>query len=168
MVKCICDKAPSFGLIDDKRPSCCYDCKTDNMVNIISKKCKCKKHIPIYGLIGDNKATCCYDCKTSDMIDIVHKRCMCDKIPVYGLISDKKATHCYECKTDNMITIFELNELFIEHIDNISQLMDYVKIYESLNKNAMKIQFYSQKIKPILENETENLDTVIYLLYDNK
>ena len=73
-----------------------------------------------------------------------------------------------ECKTDNMITIFELNELFIEHIDNISQLMDYVKIYESLNKNAMKIQFYSQKIKPILENEKENLNTVIDLLYDNK
>ena len=57
---------------------------------------------------------------------------------------------------------------YSQHIDNISQLMDYVKIYESLNKNAMKIQFYSQKIKPILENETENLDTVIYLLYDNK
>ena len=105
MVQCVCDKRACFGLIDDKRPSCCYDCKTDNMVNIISKKCKCKKHITIYGLIGDNKATCCYDCKTSDMIDIVHKRCMCDKIPVYGLFGDKKATCCYDCKTDNMINI---------------------------------------------------------------
>lgn len=71
-----------------------------------------------------------------------------------------------ECKLDNLISIFELNELFTEHIDNISQLMDYIRIYESLNKNAMKIQFYSQKIKPILENEKENLNTVIELLYN--
>jgi hypothetical protein len=73
-----------------------------------------------------------------------------------------------ECKIDNLITIFELTELFTEHIDNISQLMDYVRIYESLSENATKIQLYSQKMKPILENEKENLNTVIELLYDNK
>ena len=71
-----------------------------------------------------------------------------------------------ECKLDNLISIFELNELFTEHIDNISQLMDYVRIYESLNENAMKIQLYCQKIKPILENEKENLNTVIELIYN--
>jgi len=73
-----------------------------------------------------------------------------------------------ECKIDNLITIFELTELFTEHIDNISQLMDYVRIYESLSENAMKMDMYRQKIKPILENEKKNLNTVIELLYDNK
>ena len=73
-----------------------------------------------------------------------------------------------ECKLDNLISIFELNELFTEHIDNISQLMDYIIIYESLSENAMKIQLYSHKIKPILENDKKNLNTVIELLYDNK
>jgi hypothetical protein len=73
-----------------------------------------------------------------------------------------------ECKIDNLITIFELNELFTEHIDNISQLTDYVRRYESLSKHAMKIQLYCQKIKPILEHENDNLNTVIELLYNNK
>ena len=73
-----------------------------------------------------------------------------------------------ECKIDNLITIFELTELFTEHIDNISQLMDYVRRYESLSENAMKMEMYHQEIKPILENEKENLNTVIKLLYDNK
>ena len=73
-----------------------------------------------------------------------------------------------ECKIDNLISIFELNELFTEHIDNISQLTDYVRRYESLSKHAMKIQLYCQKIKPILEHENDNLNTVIELLYNNK
>ena len=73
-----------------------------------------------------------------------------------------------ECKIDNLISIFELNELFTEHIDNISQLTDYVRRYESLRKHAMKIQLYCQKIKPILEHENDNLNTVIELLYNNK
>lgn len=73
-----------------------------------------------------------------------------------------------ECKIDNLITIFELNELFTEHVDNISQLTDYVRRYESLNENAMKRQMYCQEIKPMLENEKENLNTVIELLCDNK
>ena len=71
-----------------------------------------------------------------------------------------------ECKIDNLLSIFQLNELFTEHIDNISQLMDYVKRYESLNENVMKRQMYCQEIKPILENEKENLNTVIELLYN--
>ena len=73
-----------------------------------------------------------------------------------------------ECNIDNLITIFELTELFTEHIDNISQLMDYVRRYESLSENAMKMEMYHQEIKLILENEKENLNTVIKLLYDNK
>ena len=105
MVQCLCDKRAYFGLIGDKKPTHCYECKKDNMVDIVHKKCKCKKHQPLFGLVGDKKPSCCNQCKKDNMINIIHKRCMCDKIPVYGLIGDKKATHCFDCKTDNMINV---------------------------------------------------------------
>ena len=73
-----------------------------------------------------------------------------------------------ECKIDNLITIFELTELFTEHIDNIHQLIAYVRRYESIHENSMKMEMYHQEIKPILENEKENLNAIIKLLYDNK
>ena len=70
-----------------------------------------------------------------------------------------------ECKIDNLISIFELNELFTEHIDNISQLTDYVRRYESLNENSMKIQLYSQEILPIIQNDKANLEEIKTILH---
>ena len=106
MVKCLCDKRAYFGLIGDKKPTHCYECKKDNMVDIKSKRCVCKKHIPYFGLIGDKKPTHCSECRTSDMVDIKNKKCKCKKhIPLYGLIGDEKPMYCNQCKTDNMINI---------------------------------------------------------------
>ena len=73
-----------------------------------------------------------------------------------------------ECKLDNLISIFELNELFTEHIDNISQLMDYVRRYESLSENAMKLEMYRQEIDPIIISDKKNLNTVLEILSGNK
>ena len=104
---CRCGNAcPVFGLPTDKRATCCSKCKTDKMVNIVTKKCKCGKHIPIYGLPTDKRATCCSKCKTDKMIDINNKKCKCGKHqPIYGLPTDTKATCCSKCKTDKMIDI---------------------------------------------------------------
>jgi hypothetical protein len=104
--KCICGKTASFGNIGDKSPTCCKECKTDDMINIKNKRCVCGKKIPSFGNIGDKNATCCYECKTHDMIDILHKKCKCGKKrPSFGNIGDKNATCCYECKTHDMIDI---------------------------------------------------------------
>ena len=37
---CICKKRPSFGLPNDEKATCCATCKTEGMVDIVSKKCK--------------------------------------------------------------------------------------------------------------------------------
>lgn len=72
-----------------------------------------------------------------------------------------------ECKLDNLISIFELNELFTEHIDNISQLTDYVRRYESIHDNMTKLELYYQEIEPIIINDKKNLDTVLEILGGN-
>ena len=72
-----------------------------------------------------------------------------------------------ECKLDNMLSIFELNELFTEHVDNISWLKCYVNKYEVLSDNTLKSQMYFQEIKPIIELDRENLDTVLEILSAN-
>jgi hypothetical protein len=70
-----------------------------------------------------------------------------------------------ECKLDNLISIFELNELFTEHIDNISQLTDYVRRYESIHDNVTKIEIYYQEIEPIIQNDKANLEEIKTILH---
>jgi hypothetical protein len=65
------------------------------------------------------------------------------------------------------MSIFELNELFTEHVDTISQLTEYVNKYEALSENTLKSQMYFQEIVPIIELDIENLDTVIKILHGN-
>ena len=73
-----------------------------------------------------------------------------------------------ECKLDNLISIFLFFELFTEHIDNISQLTDYVRRYESIHENAMKMEMYRQEIDPIIISDKKNLNTVLEILSGNK
>jgi hypothetical protein len=107
---CNCGKSrPCFGLETDKKPSCCKECKTEEMINFYSKKCKCGKSNPIYGLETDKKLICCSKCKTEEMIDLVHINCLCGKAyPVFGLETDDKPTCCIDCKTDKMIYLKKL------------------------------------------------------------
>jgi len=76
--------------------------------------------------------------------------------------------HLDECKLYNLISIFELNELSTEHIDNIGQLMDYVRRYESIHENSMKMEMYYQEIVPILTSDKKNLDTVLEILNNKR
>ena len=90
----------------DKKPSCCLKCKKDGMENIVTKKCKCSKAIPVFGLKGDKTPTCCSACKTAEMINIAHTMCKCGKSqPTLGFKGDKVATCCKACKEENMVNI---------------------------------------------------------------
>ena len=48
------------------------------MIDVVSKKCKCKKAQPTYNEPGETKPICCVKCKTETMIDVVSKKCKTD------------------------------------------------------------------------------------------
>ncbi len=105
--KCICGKhIPSFGLKDDERPSCCSDCKTDDMKTYWKKKCNCGSFKePRYNYEGE-KPICCGLCKKDGMIDVYTKNiCICGIIANFGYENDENPTCCFKCKKNGMINI---------------------------------------------------------------
>jgi len=56
---------------------------------------------------------------------------------------------------------FELNELFIEHMDYITILRDMVIEYVNITEKHKIIRMYFQDILPILQKSKENIEEVI-------
>lgn len=56
---------------------------------------------------------------------------------------------------------FELNELFIEHMDYITILRDMVIQYVNITEKHKRIRMYFQDILPILQKNKENIEDVI-------
>lgn len=56
---------------------------------------------------------------------------------------------------------FELNELFIEHMDYITILRDMVIEYVNITEKHKRIRMYFQDILPILQKSKENIEEVI-------
>jgi len=104
---CCCgESTPRFALPDEKA-SCCAKCKTKDMVNIVDKKCFCKKHLPTYGLPEDKRPEYCSKCKKPEMINLKDKnhKCLCNKaIPSFGTPGEK-ATCCKLCKKEGMVCV---------------------------------------------------------------
>jgi hypothetical protein len=72
-----CQKQPYFGLPLDKRPSKCFEHKSETMVDIVSKKCDfptCKSR-PVFGLPGSKTATKCCAHKSQLMVNVQNKKC---------------------------------------------------------------------------------------------
>jgi hypothetical protein len=107
---CVCgEHRPTFGMIDDPRPTRCKKCKLDGMEDITHMKCVCSKHIPSFGMIGDPRPTRCKECKLDGMKEIVSLKCVCGKHqPSFGSICDLRPTRCKECKLDGMKNIKSL------------------------------------------------------------
>ena len=96
---------PYFNEPGKTTPICCYSCKTDTMVNVVSKKCQCGKH-PIFNEPSETKPICCYSCKTDTMINVANKRCHCGKSqPLFNEPGETKPTRCSSCKTDTMVNV---------------------------------------------------------------
>jgi len=98
--KCKCGKNPNFGFKDDKRPTCCADCKKPGMIDIRNKKCSCGEKHPCFGFKDDKRPTCCISCKKDGMINIKHKKCNANErgimCPVRGNKKyDGYCTHCF-------------------------------------------------------------------------
>ena len=102
---CECGNArPSYNEPGETTAICCSLCKTNSMINIVSKRCKCGK-IPIYNEPGETTAICCSSCKTETMINVIDKKCSCGKIPTYNEPGETTAIYCSSCKTNTMIDV---------------------------------------------------------------
>jgi len=102
---CVCgESTPRFALPDEKA-SCCAKCKSNDMINIVDRRCFCKKHLPTYGLPEDKRPEYCSKCKKDGMINVKDKKCICDSaIPSFALPGEK-ATCCIKCKKEGMINV---------------------------------------------------------------
>ena len=103
---CKCGKAlPVYNEPGETKPICCVKCKTDTMVDVIHKKCKCGTR-PNFNEPGETKGICCKDCKTDTMVDVINKKCNCGKAqPSYNEPGETKGICCSNCKTDTMINV---------------------------------------------------------------
>ncbi len=102
--KCPCGKQPNFNVLGKTKGLCCKVCKTDGMIDVVSKRCPCGKH-PSYNIPGETKGVCCFKCKTDGMIDVVSKRCSCGKQPKFNVPGETKPICCSTCKTNEMIDV---------------------------------------------------------------
>jgi hypothetical protein len=108
---CGCDKKvrATFNLPGEKKAICCLSCKSELMVNVIDKKCKCGKSQPIYNLPNLKKAICCNACKTDLMIDVKNtdKLCVtCKKFRAnFNIEGETKGKYCKNCSSDNMYDV---------------------------------------------------------------
>ena len=108
---CRCGKhQPSFGLPTDKRASYCIKCKTDEMVDIKSKKCKknnCDTQ-PTFNFKGEKIPLYCKNHSKENMINVKSRRCKedsCNKIPIYNFKNEKIPLYCKNHAKENMIDV---------------------------------------------------------------
>jgi len=102
-MKCVsggCDKRAYYNY---KGLKCkfCGDCRKDNMINVVSKKCiDCNLKLPTFNIAGC-RPKYCIDCKKDDMINVVNKVCIvCNKRRasfVRNNSDNKSPTHCRKC-----------------------------------------------------------------------
>ena len=102
--KCQCGKISSFNVDEETKPICCKVCKTDDMVNVVSRRCSCGNR-SIYNVTGQKTPMYCSKCKTDDMIDVVSKKCPCGNRPIYNANGKKTPLYCSKCKVGEMIDV---------------------------------------------------------------
>lgn len=106
--KCPCGKNPVFNFPGQTKRICCKICKSNDMINVVSKKyrkyCSCGKR-SVFNVPGETKGICCKDCKTDGMVNVVDKKCPCGKRPKFNVHGESKGVCCAKCKTDEMIDV---------------------------------------------------------------
>lgn len=102
------NKTASYGYTNGKPQYCAKCAKKDypDMVNLVSKKCRCGKVTgPIFGFLSDKKGVCCDECKEDGMVDVKHPLCACEQRAYYGITGTKKPTHCSEHREPEMVNV---------------------------------------------------------------
>ncbi len=104
---CRCRKShPTYNEPGETRAICCSECKTETMVNVISKKCTCGKRRPTFNEPGETRAICCSECKTETMVNVINKKCKCGKsLPTHNEPGETQPICCSKCKTETMVNV---------------------------------------------------------------
>jgi len=134
----------------------CAKCKTENMVNVNSRKCQCKKSQPIYNFKG-LKADFCSECKSENMINVISRRCIHNKI------------WCWDCNPIDLLQNACRNRIryfFPKHTnpDELLGTTDYQIVYNHIKSqitNDMTCLNYGNGSKQW------SLDHIIPILFDN-
>eukprot|EP00930_Biecheleria_cincta_P010958 TRINITY_DN11337_c0_g1_i2.p1 TRINITY_DN11337_c0_g1~~TRINITY_DN11337_c0_g1_i2.p1 ORF type:complete len:304 (+),score=29.68 TRINITY_DN11337_c0_g1_i2:66-977(+) len=103
---CACGrvKRACYGFRGDAKPTSCAKCKSEGMVDLVNKKCKCGLARPNFGFPTDARPTCCAKCKSEEMVDIIHRKCKCGFAqPHFGFPDDARPTCCVKCKSEDMV-----------------------------------------------------------------
>ena len=101
---CLCGVRPSFNFPGITPGICCDKCKTEGMVNVISKKCPCGTK-PHYNYPGITPSVCCAVCKTDGMVIVGVKLCLCGKQPRFNFPEETRGVCCDKCKTGGMVNV---------------------------------------------------------------
>ena len=103
--RCSCGKRVIYNVPGETKPICCSECKTDGMIDVISKRCPCGSLSPNFNVSGETKGMYCKSCKAIDMINVVSKRCPCGKRMTFNIPGEFHGISCKKCKTDEMIDV---------------------------------------------------------------
>ena len=99
-----CRNRAIYNEPNETKPIRCKDCKTETMIDVVSKKCKCGSgKYPSFNEPNETKPICCKKCKTETMIDHRSKKCKCGKPATFNEPNETKRICCKDCKTDTMI-----------------------------------------------------------------
>lgn len=101
--KCKCGKrTPIYNNKGETQPLYCALCKSQGMINVRGRRCKCGT-IPSYGI---ENATHCAKCKTKDM-KLIKKQEICKecgKKAYYNYANESGKKYCIECKKEGMVS----------------------------------------------------------------
>ena len=113
--KCVCSKSRPYFNFEGKAASYCGGCKSDGMIDVISRKCICGKSRPLFNFEG-KAASYCGGCKTDGMIDVISRKCICGKHQPYFNFEGKAASYCRLCKSDGMIDVHNKKCIGVDNV----------------------------------------------------
>ena len=106
-----CNRDAYFNL-PDKKPHFCSTHKTNDMINVKTKRCRhieCESINPSFNVKSEKVGMYCATHKTDDMVDIKNKRCKypgCESLqPVFNIKGQTIGIYCATHKTDDMINV---------------------------------------------------------------
>lgn len=114
MAKCKdknCNKYASFN-IKGQQPVYCLQHKSDEMINVVSKKCiidECGK-LSIFNFPNESFGIYCVQHKLNGMINVKDKTCInknCKKQPYFNYPNQSKGIYCKDHKLEGMVNVKE-------------------------------------------------------------
>jgi len=101
----ICSKKATFNIYGEKAKYCATH-KELTMIDVVNKKCECKKSQPRWNFIN-LKPQFCGLCKSEGMIEINRKKCFCGKVRPTFNFENLKAEFCDCCKSEGMTNVVD-------------------------------------------------------------